>query len=49
MLLAALSAVNQNVVHIEILDTSFKMTKRKFSFWVVKDVYYESQMKHEYQ
>ena len=40
---------NQNINHINILDTSFKMTKRRFRLRGVKDVYYESKMKYEYQ
>ena len=32
---------NQNIVHMKILDTSFKMTKKRFRFRV-KDVYYKS-------
>ena len=40
---------NQNKVHIKILDTLFKMPKRKFRFRGVKDVYYESKMKYKYQ
>ena len=38
-----------NIVHMKILDTSFKMRKRRFRFRGVKDVYYESKMKYEYQ
>ena len=34
---------NQNIVHMKILDVSFKMTKRRFRVGV-KDVYYESKM-----
>ena len=40
---------NQNIVHIKMLVTSFEMRKRRFRFWGVKDVYYESEMKYEYQ
>ena len=39
---------NQNL-HMKILDTSFKVMKRKFGFWGIKDKYYESKMKYEYQ
>ena len=39
---------NQNIVHMKILDTSFKMTKEDLGLGV-KDVYYESKMKYEYQ
>ena len=34
---------NQNIVHMKILDTSFKMTKRRFRFRGLKDVFYEYQ------
>ena len=43
---------NQNIVHIEMLVTSFEMRKRRFRFGEgggVKDGYYESEMKYEYQ
>ena len=40
---------NQNKIHMKILDTSFKMPKRRFRFRGAKDVYYESKMKYEYQ
>ena len=39
---------NQNIVHMKILDTLFKMTKKDLGLGV-KDVYYESKMKYEYQ
>ena len=39
---------NQNIVHMKILDTSFKMTKRRFRIRI-KYVYYEIKMKYEYQ
>ena len=39
---------NQNIVHMKILDTSFKMTKRRFRFRGGGGVK-ESNMKYEYQ
>ena len=37
---------NQNIINMKILDTSFKMTKRRFRFRGAKGVYYESKMKY---
>ena len=41
---------NQNIVHMKILDTSFKMTKRRFRFRGQQMcIMNESKMKYEYQ